>query len=96
VLKLIAATLSVACLSACTALTGGGQSAPVNSVSILRSHACYIRNTFGEIWQVPCEGAVQTATACYVSNGPWNLQEVACPRGMLRAVARRRTRMREE
>lgn len=95
-LKLVAATLSVVCLSACTALTGDGQSAPVGSVSTFRSHACYIRNTFGEIWQVPCEGAVRTATACYVGIGSWDLQQVACPRGTLRAVAQRRSRIQEE
>jgi hypothetical protein len=96
VLKLVAATLLVVCLSACTALTGGGRPAPVGYVFILGSDACYVRNTFGELWQVPCEGTVRSATACYASNGPWGLREFACPRGMLRPVAKRATRTQEE
>lgn len=86
-LKLVAATLSVACLGACTALTGEGRSAPVGSVPVLLSHSCFVRNKFGEFWQVSCDGAVRTATACYVRNGLWNLREVTCPRGIAQTIA---------
>jgi hypothetical protein len=96
VLKLFAAASSVVCLSACTALTGDGRASPVGPVSIFQSQACYVRNTSGEFWQVPCEGAIRAATACYVSNGLWNLQEVACPRRILRTTVKRRARTQEE
>ena len=95
-LKLFAATLSVVGLSACTALTGDGRPAPAGSVMTFQSYSCYIRNTFGDIWQVPCEGAVRSATTCYVGTGSWNLQEVACPRRTPGVGVHRRARVQEE
>ena len=96
VLRVVAATLCVVGLSACTAVTGGGRPAPVANIAIFTPDGCFVRNTAGEMWQVQCEGAVRTPMACY-TGGPWGLEEVECPRGVvLRTLAKRQTPTREE
>ena len=96
VLRLVAATLFVVSLGACTAVTGGGRPAPVGTTLVYTPDACYIRNTAGELWQVQCDGAIRTPIACYVGSNPWGLHEVECPRGRLRTLAKRRTQIQEE
>lgn len=95
-LRLVAATLSVAGLGACTVATGGGRAVPVEAMAIFAPEPCYMRNTVGELWQVQCDGAARTPIACYAGSGPWGLREVDCPRGRLRALARRRAQIQEE
>lgn len=95
-LRFVAAALSVACLTACTAITGDGRPAPIEAMSIVTPEACYVRNTSGELWQVRCEQTVRTPMACYVGGYLWGLHEVRCPSGILRTAARRRTPIQEE
>lgn len=47
---------------------------------LMRPDGCFIRNRRGELWQVPCRGAiVRGASACFVGNEVRGLQQVACP-----------------
>jgi len=60
----------------------GGASAGV-IVFLIRPDGCYIQNRRGELWQISCQRAVRSASACFVGNELGGLRQVACPASRL-------------
>jgi len=46
---------------------------------LIRPEGCYLRNSRGETWQVPCDEVRSRGEACFRGRGPDGVEQVECP-----------------
>ncbi len=46
---------------------------------LIRPDGCFVQNSRGELWQVPCDDLPVRTAGCYIGNDIRGLHEVDCP-----------------